>query len=218
MFSAGLILGIALSRRVPEGRPLVFFFSFSFGLLFGTLTLHAGLQWLGIDLSWLALFPYLCTLMSQWGDLSCLNLSQFVYPTGLLLWPRNGAATQSGSVWIQPRSPPSPETAGPSWAWDWPSTGSLEDGLCLGPRGRCPWLCRPWGCTTSTVCLCQCGHRASSMAWSSSNLSWCLRLSWCMCLDWFTFSQTKKRRTRHECFWFIMGDFFPGRFTEKHFK
>lgn len=49
---SGFILGVVLSRRVPEGRPLLFFFSVSFGLLFGTLMLHAGLQWVGVDLSW----------------------------------------------------------------------------------------------------------------------------------------------------------------------
>lgn len=51
-FWSGFILGVVLSRRVPEGRPLLFFFSFSIGLLLGTLILHTGLQWLGIDLSW----------------------------------------------------------------------------------------------------------------------------------------------------------------------
>lgn len=48
----GLILGVILSRTAPESRPLLFFFSFSIGLLLGAVLLHAGLQHLGIDLSW----------------------------------------------------------------------------------------------------------------------------------------------------------------------
>lgn len=45
----GFILGITLSRRVPQGRSLLFL---GIVLLLGTITLHAGLQWLGIKLSW----------------------------------------------------------------------------------------------------------------------------------------------------------------------
>ncbi|KAG7507704.1 glucose-6-phosphatase 3 [Solea senegalensis] len=48
----GIILGIILSRRVPAGRPLLFFFSVSIGLLLSALSIHAGLQQLGFDLSW----------------------------------------------------------------------------------------------------------------------------------------------------------------------
>lgn len=45
----GFILGIILSRRVPQGRSLLFI---GIVLLLGTVTLHSGLQWLGIKLSW----------------------------------------------------------------------------------------------------------------------------------------------------------------------
>lgn len=45
----GFILGIILSRRVPRGRSLL---SIGVVLLLGTVTLHAGLQSLGIKLSW----------------------------------------------------------------------------------------------------------------------------------------------------------------------
>lgn len=45
----GFILGIILSRRVPQGRSLLFI---SIVLLLGTVTLHTALQRLGINLSW----------------------------------------------------------------------------------------------------------------------------------------------------------------------
>lgn len=53
----GFILGIILSRRVPQGRSLLFI---GIVLLLGTITLHAGLQWLGIKLSWWALTFVVC--------------------------------------------------------------------------------------------------------------------------------------------------------------
>lgn len=68
--------------------------------------------------------------------------------TGLLLWPRNGAAMQNGFVWTQPHSPLSPETVGPCWVWGWHSTGSLVDGLYLGLPELCLWLYHPWVFTT----------------------------------------------------------------------
>ncbi|PWA21365.1 hypothetical protein CCH79_00003279 [Gambusia affinis] len=49
---AGIFLGIFLGRRVPEGRPLLFFVSFSAGMLFSALILNVGLQLVGIDLLW----------------------------------------------------------------------------------------------------------------------------------------------------------------------
>lgn len=63
LISPGFALGVVLSRRVPEGRTLLIL---SVGLLLGTLTLHTGLQWLGINLSWLitfySLFWWVCSM------------------------------------------------------------------------------------------------------------------------------------------------------------
>lgn len=81
----GLILGIVLSRKVPEGRPLLFFFSISFGLLFGTLLLHSGLQWLGINLSWsIALAQKWCS-RSEWIRLDTAPFSSLTRDCGALL-------------------------------------------------------------------------------------------------------------------------------------
>nr|XP_046234279.1 glucose-6-phosphatase 3 [Scatophagus argus] len=81
----GFILGIVLSRRVPEGRPLLFFFSFSIGLLLGTLLLHAGLQWLGIDLSWsIALAKKWCS-RAEWIRLDTAPFSSLTRDCGALL-------------------------------------------------------------------------------------------------------------------------------------
>ncbi|XP_072229344.1 glucose-6-phosphatase 3 [Leuresthes tenuis] len=95
----GFILGIVLSSRVPEGRPLLFFFSISIGLLLSALMLYAGLQQLGIDLSWsIALAKKWCShaewirldtapfssLTRDCGALLGLGLSQYWKPNG---WP-----------------------------------------------------------------------------------------------------------------------------------
>lgn len=93
------------------------------------------------------------------------------YSVGLFIWLRNGAAMESGFGWIRRLSPLWLETVEPFWVWDWPSTGSLADGLCPGHHGLCLWPFHPWDCTTLTVCRCRYDHKASSMACSLSNLS-----------------------------------------------
>lgn len=172
LFLTGIFLGIVLSHRVPEGRPLLFFFSFSIGLLLSALILHAGLQQLGIDLSWLVLVRTSCKISSvMWWKITCLCWILSIYSTGPLLWLRNGAAVQSGFAWTQSHSPLWLETVGPFWVWGWPSTGSLEDGLCLGLQELYLWLFHPWDCTTWIVCLSRSDHKASFMVCSLSNLS-----------------------------------------------
>ncbi|KAK2820641.1 hypothetical protein Q5P01_023600 [Channa striata] len=81
----GVILGIVLSRRVPEGRPLLFFFGFSIGILIGSLMLQAGLQQLGIDLSWsIALAKKWCS-HAEWVRLDTAPLSSLTRDCGALL-------------------------------------------------------------------------------------------------------------------------------------
>nr|XP_040033309.1 glucose-6-phosphatase 3 [Gasterosteus aculeatus aculeatus] len=81
----GFILGIFLSRRVPEGRPLLFFFSLSVGLLLGTVMLHAGLRQLGIDLSWsIALAKKWCS-RAEWVRLDSAPFSSLTRDCGALL-------------------------------------------------------------------------------------------------------------------------------------
>lgn len=81
----GFILGIVLSCRVPEGRPLLFFFSLSFGLLFGALMLHAGLKQLGIDPSWsIALAKKWCS-HAEWIRLDTVPFSSLTRDCGALL-------------------------------------------------------------------------------------------------------------------------------------
>ncbi|XP_041671782.1 glucose-6-phosphatase 3 [Cheilinus undulatus] len=81
----GFILGIILSHRVPEGRPLLFFFSLSFGLMFCTVTLHAGLKQLGIDLSWsIPLAKKWCS-HAKWIRLDTAPFSSLTRDCGALL-------------------------------------------------------------------------------------------------------------------------------------
>ncbi|KAM9426579.1 glucose-6-phosphatase 3 [Pholidichthys leucotaenia] len=82
---AGLVLGVVLSRRVPEGRPLLFFFCFSFGLLFSALMLYAGLHKLGINLSWsIALAKKWCS-RAEWIRLDTAPFSSLTRDCGALL-------------------------------------------------------------------------------------------------------------------------------------
>ncbi|KAM9336836.1 glucose-6-phosphatase 3 [Symphorus nematophorus] len=81
----GVILGIVLGHRVPEGRPLLFFFSISIGLLFGTVMFHAGLQRLGINLSWsIALAKKWCS-RPEWIRLDTAPFSSLTRDCGALL-------------------------------------------------------------------------------------------------------------------------------------
>ncbi|KAM6964341.1 glucose-6-phosphatase 3 [Tautogolabrus adspersus] len=81
----GFILGIILGRRVPEGRPLLFFFMLSTGLLVCTVMLHAGLQQLGINLSWsIALAKKWCS-HAKWIRLDTAPFSSLTRDCGALL-------------------------------------------------------------------------------------------------------------------------------------
>ncbi|KAM3860131.1 glucose-6-phosphatase 3 [Diretmus argenteus] len=81
----GFILGVVLSRRVPEGRPLLFFVCTSIGLLLSALLLHAGLELLGINLSWsIALAKKWCA-HAEWIRLDTAPFSSLTRDCGALL-------------------------------------------------------------------------------------------------------------------------------------
>uniref|UniRef100_A0A1A8EPX2 Glucose-6-phosphatase n=2 Tax=Nothobranchius korthausae TaxID=1143690 RepID=A0A1A8EPX2_9TELE len=94
---AGFILGVVLSGRVPEGRPLLFYFSFSFSLLLSALMVNVGLQQIGIDLSWsIALAKKWCS-HAEWIRLDTAPFSSLTRDCGALLglglaeyWKPNG--------------------------------------------------------------------------------------------------------------------------------
>ncbi|XP_026207514.1 glucose-6-phosphatase 3 [Anabas testudineus] len=81
----GLFLGNVLSHRVPEGRPLLFFFSFSTGLLLSALILHVGLQQLGIDLSWSIYLAKKWCSRAEWIRLDTVPFSSLTRDCGALL-------------------------------------------------------------------------------------------------------------------------------------
>lgn len=81
----GFILGVVLSRRVPQGRPLLFFFSLSFGLLLSTLLLHAGMKQLGIDLSWTIPLAKKWCHRAEWIRLDSVPFSPLTRDCGTLL-------------------------------------------------------------------------------------------------------------------------------------
>nr|XP_057934220.1 glucose-6-phosphatase 3 isoform X2 [Doryrhamphus excisus] len=100
---AGLLVGVLLKRNVPEGRPLLFFFTLSVSLLAGALTLYVGLQLLGFDVFWsLALAKKWCrhaewlrpdvapfsSLTRDCATLLGLGLAEYCKPGG---WPLLGA-------------------------------------------------------------------------------------------------------------------------------
>ncbi|TNN03260.1 glucose-6-phosphatase 3 [Takifugu flavidus] len=79
---AGFILGIILSRRVPQGRSLLFI---GIVLLLGTVTLHSGLQWLGIKLSWsIPLAKKWCS-RAEWIRMETAPFSALTRDCGALL-------------------------------------------------------------------------------------------------------------------------------------
>ncbi|XP_064806440.1 glucose-6-phosphatase 3 [Oncorhynchus masou masou] len=81
----GFILGVVLSRQVPEGRPLVFFVSSSIGLLLSAFLIHSGLTWLGFDLSWsIALAKKWCS-HSEWIRLDTAPFSSLTRDCGAIL-------------------------------------------------------------------------------------------------------------------------------------
>ncbi|XP_035468288.2 glucose-6-phosphatase 3 [Scophthalmus maximus] len=81
----GFILGVVLNRRVPEGRPLLFFFGCSVAMVLGALLLHAALQQLGIDLSWsIALAKKWCS-RPEWIRLDTAPFSSLTRDCGALL-------------------------------------------------------------------------------------------------------------------------------------
>ncbi|XP_012727141.2 glucose-6-phosphatase 3 [Fundulus heteroclitus] len=81
----GFILGILLGRRVPEGRPLLFFLSISAGLLLSALTLNVGLQQLGIDLSWSITLAKKWCSHAEWIRLDTAPFSSLTRDCGALL-------------------------------------------------------------------------------------------------------------------------------------
>ncbi|KAJ0016157.1 hypothetical protein NQD34_014447 [Periophthalmus magnuspinnatus] len=81
----GLILGVVLGQRVPEGRPLLFFFKISFGLLLSAVLIHFVLKEIGINLSWsIALAKKWCS-RTEWIRLDTAPFSSVTRDCGALL-------------------------------------------------------------------------------------------------------------------------------------
>ncbi|XP_046887858.1 glucose-6-phosphatase 3 [Hypomesus transpacificus] len=81
----GLILGVILSRRVPEHRPLRFYVCCSLGLLIGTLLFHTALGQLGINLSWsISLAKKWCS-HPEWIRLDTAPFSSLTRDCGAIL-------------------------------------------------------------------------------------------------------------------------------------
>lgn len=49
---AGILLGVYLSRAIPQSHSLLFFLRVSMAILVGTLVFHTALEKIGIPLSW----------------------------------------------------------------------------------------------------------------------------------------------------------------------
>ncbi|XP_072523356.1 glucose-6-phosphatase 3 [Salminus brasiliensis] len=82
---AGVMLGVLLNRTVPEGRLLLFFLCSSMALLLGALLMYAGLEVLGIDLSWsISLAKRWCS-KSEWVRMDTAPFSSLTRDAGSLL-------------------------------------------------------------------------------------------------------------------------------------
>ncbi|XP_066520348.1 glucose-6-phosphatase 3 [Hoplias malabaricus] len=82
---AGVILGVFLNRTVPEQRLLVFFLVSSMVLLLGALLVYAGLEKIGIDVSWsISLAEKWCS-KSEWVRMDTAPFSSLTRDAGSLL-------------------------------------------------------------------------------------------------------------------------------------
>ncbi|XP_055021446.1 glucose-6-phosphatase 3 [Boleophthalmus pectinirostris] len=81
----GVILGVVLGKTIPEGRPLLFFFKMSFGLLISAVLINLALQEIGINLSWsIALAKKWCS-RPEWIRLDTAPFSSITRDCGALL-------------------------------------------------------------------------------------------------------------------------------------
>ncbi|XP_054899043.1 glucose-6-phosphatase 3 isoform X2 [Poeciliopsis prolifica] len=81
----GIFLGIFLSRPLPEGHPLLFFVSFSAGMLFSALILNVALRLVGIDLLWtVALAKKWCS-RAEWIRMDTFPFSSLARDCGSLV-------------------------------------------------------------------------------------------------------------------------------------
>ncbi|KAI4887366.1 hypothetical protein NFI96_027510 [Prochilodus magdalenae] len=81
----GIMLGVFLNRTVPEGRLLLFFLCSSLALLLGALLMYAGLELVGIDLSWsISLAKRWCS-KSEWVRMDTAPFSSLNRDAGALL-------------------------------------------------------------------------------------------------------------------------------------
>lgn len=81
----GFILGVVLSRRVPERRPLLFYVGSSLGLLLTALLLNIGLGGLGVDLSWSITLAKKWCAHPEWIRLDTAPLSSLTRDCGAIL-------------------------------------------------------------------------------------------------------------------------------------
>ncbi|XP_031416554.1 glucose-6-phosphatase 3, partial [Clupea harengus] len=82
---AGVLLGVYLSRSVPESHSLLFFLRISAGLLVGTLVFHTALEKMGIPLSWsVALAKKWCS-HPEWVRLDTNPFSSLMRACGALI-------------------------------------------------------------------------------------------------------------------------------------
>lgn len=81
----GFILGVFLGQRVPEGRPLLFFFRVSFGLLLGTLLFYVALKQIKVDFSWSIPLAKKWCRRPEWVRLDTTPFSSLTRDCGALL-------------------------------------------------------------------------------------------------------------------------------------
>ncbi|XP_061913280.1 glucose-6-phosphatase 3-like isoform X1 [Entelurus aequoreus] len=119
----GLLVGSLLNRRVPEGRRLFFFVSLSAALMGGALMLYAGLQQMGVDLSWSLSLAHKWCQRADWvrpdmssftsltrdcGTLLGLGLAEYWKPGGWSLprtWRALSLALSSAGLYLVHRLP-----------------------------------------------------------------------------------------------------------------
>ncbi|XP_072312056.1 glucose-6-phosphatase 3 [Eucyclogobius newberryi] len=81
----GLILGVVLGQTAPDGRPLLFFFRISFGLLLSAVLINVALQKMGINVLWSITLASKWCSRPEWIRLDTTPFSSLTRDCGALL-------------------------------------------------------------------------------------------------------------------------------------
>ncbi|KAL2078657.1 hypothetical protein ACEWY4_026342 [Coilia grayii] len=99
----GVVLGVYLSRYIPESHSLLFFLRISASVLVGTLVLHTALEKIGIPLSWSVALAKKWCAHPEWVRLDTSPFSSLMRDCGALIGLGLAQSWKPGG-WSLPRA------------------------------------------------------------------------------------------------------------------